>query len=137
VQKLREHRHGRIKIKLSHPKRHSVSIPYEALSRFQAQPSRLLLSKLEPGKSQTKQILIKSTNGELFEIDSISSKKGYVKVVSQQPSSGGIKLIVQVTAPAKKGRSIYFSDDLKIKIKDDETITVRCNGFYPRDKGKS
>jgi hypothetical protein len=137
VQKLRENPEGTIKIKLSHPKQRSVDIHYEILSRFQVQPSRLLLSKIEPGKSQTKQILIKSTNGESFEIDSISSKKGYVKVISQQPSSGGIKLIVQVTAPAKKGRSIYFSDDLKIKIKDDETITVRCNGFYRRDKGKS
>jgi len=137
MQKLREHRHGTIKIKLSHPKQRSVDIHYEILSRFQVQPSRLLLSNLEPGKSQTKQILIKSTNGEPFKIDSISSKKGYAKVVSQQPSSEGIELTVQVTAPPKKGQSIHFRDTLEIKIKDDETITVRCNGFYRRDKSKS
>jgi len=137
TQKLREHMKGTIKIQLSHPKRHSVDIPYEALLRFQAQPSRLLLSKIEPGESQTKQILIKSTSGESFEIDSISSKKGYVKVISQQPSSEAIELTVQVTAPPKEGRSIYFRDALEIKIKDDETVIVPCNGFYLRDKGKS
>ncbi len=137
VQKLREHRNGTIKIKLSHPKQHSVDILYEALSRFQAQPSRLMLSNLEPGKSQTKQILITSTDGGPFEIDSISSKKGYVKVISQQPSSEGIELTVQVTAPPKGGRSIHFRDTLEIKIKDDETVIVPCNGFYLRDKSKS
>jgi hypothetical protein len=137
VQKLRKHPKGTIKIELSHPKQHSVDIPYETLSRFQALPGRLLVSKIKPGDSQTKQILIKNTNGELFEIDSISSKKGYVKVVSQQPSSEGIKLTVQVTAPEKKDRARYFSDDLEIKINSGETVTVRCNGFYSRDTDKS
>lgn len=129
VQKLGERPEGTIKIELSHPKQHSVVIHYETFTKFQAQPSRLLLNKLEPGKPQTREVLIKSTNGEPFKIDSISSKKGYIKVISQKPSSEGIELTVQVTAPAKKGRTIYFSDELKIKI-DDETITVRCNGFY-------
>jgi len=134
IQKLRENPNGTIKIKLSHPKQNSVDIPYKTLLRFEAEPSRLLLSKLKPGKSQTKQILIKSTDGEPFEIDSVSSKKGYVKVISQQASSEGIELTVRVTAPAQKGRSIYFSDELEIKINSGETITVRCNGFYPRTK---
>ncbi|MFW9971484.1 MAG: bifunctional nicotinamidase/pyrazinamidase [Candidatus Odinarchaeota archaeon] len=106
-------------------------IHYETFTKFQAQPSRLLLNKLEPGKPQTREVLIKSTNGEPFKIDSISSKKGYIKVISQKPSSEGIELTVQVTAPAKKGRTIYFSDELKIKIDDALIIVDMQNDFIP------
>lgn len=137
MKKLKWNQDGTIKIKLSHPKQHSVDIHYETLSRFEIQPTSLLLNKIEPGQSQTKQILIKSTNGEPFKIDSISSKKGYIKVISQQPSSDAVELTVQVTAPAKKGRTMYFGDELDIKINGGETITIRCNGFYRRDAGKS
>jgi hypothetical protein len=135
--KLRQYPSGSIQIELTHPKRHSVSISYEVIPPFEAQPKRLLLTKFEPGSSQTAQILITSANGEPFQINSISSKKGFVKVVSQQPSSKGIELTVQVTAPTKKGdRLMYFSDELEIKTNSGEIITVPCNGLYRRSTDK-
>jgi hypothetical protein len=130
VQKLTDYPVGVIGIKLTHSKQHSIGIPYEVIAKFQAKPSRLLLRKIEPNKPQTREVLIESASGEPFEIDSISSEKGYVKVISQKPSSEGVKLVVQITAPERKGRSMYFNDNLNIKIKDYRTITVRCNGFY-------
>ena len=132
TQKLREYPTGSIQIELAYPKQHSVSIPYEAVPKFQAQPNRLLLTKLEAGKPQTGQILITSADGEPFKIASTSSKKGFVKVISQQPRSEGIELTVQVTAPPKKDRSMYFSDELEIKTNSGETITVPCTGLYRR-----
>jgi hypothetical protein len=135
--KLRQYPSGSIQIELNHPKQHSVSIPYEVIPPFEAQPKRLLLTKLEPGSPQTAQITITNTNGEPFKINSISSKKGFVKVISQQPRGEGIELTVQVTAPAKKDdRSMYFSDELEIKTNCGEIITIPCNGLYrqPADK---
>jgi hypothetical protein len=114
-----------------------VSISYEVIPPFEAQPKRLLLTKLESGKPQTAQILITSTSSEQFQINSTSSKNGFVKVISQQPRSEGIELTVQVTAPPKKDdRSIYFSDELEIKTNNGEIITVPCDGLYLRPTDK-
>jgi hypothetical protein len=137
TQKLKEHPSGSIQIELTHPKQHSVGIPYEVIPPFEAQPKRLLLTKLEPGESQTAQILITSSDNEPFEVNSISSKKGFVEVISQQHRSKGIELTVQVTAPPKKDdRSMYFSDELEIKTNSGEIITVPCNGLYHRPTDK-
>jgi hypothetical protein len=131
--KLRQYPNGSIKIELTYSKQHSVSIPYEVIPPFEAQPKRLLLTKFEPGSPQTAQILITSANNKPFKINSVSSKNGFVKVISQQPRSEGIELTVQITAPAKKdNRSIYFSDELEIKINSGEVIAVLCNGLYRR-----
>ena len=132
TQKLRKHPTGSIQIELTHPGQRSISIPYEAIPKFQAQPSKLLLTKLEPGKPQTGQILITSTDGEPFKIDSASSKKGFVKVISKQPRDKGIELTVQATAPTKKEHLLYLSDELEIKTNNGETITVPYIGLYRR-----
>jgi len=132
TRKLKEYPTGSIQIELTLPKQHSVNIPYEVIPPFQAQPKRLLLTKLESGRPQTGQVLITSADGKPFQINSVSSKKGFAKVISQQPRSEGIELTVQVTAPPKKDRSPYFSDELEIKTNSGETITIPCNGLYRR-----
>jgi hypothetical protein len=135
--KLKQYPNGSIQIELTHPKQHSVSISYEVVPPFEAQPKRLLLTKLEPGKPHTAQILITSTSSEPFQINSTSSKNGFVKVISQQPRSGGIELTVEVTAPPKKDdRSMYFSDELEIKTNSGEIIAVPCDGLYLRPTDK-
>jgi hypothetical protein len=132
TQKLKEHPTGSIQIGLTHPKQPSVSIPYEAIQKFQAQPARLMLTRLEPGESQTGQVLITNTDGQPFKIDSISSKKGFAEVVSQQPRGESIELTVRITAPPKKNRLPYFGDELEIKTDSGETITLPCSGLYRR-----
>jgi hypothetical protein len=85
---------------------------------------------IEANKPQIKELLIKNTENKHFEIESISSKQDCIKVISQQPDNDKIRLVLQITPPLMRAEVRYFSGDLFIKIKDDETLTINCRGFY-------
>lgn len=136
MQKLKKCRKGSIRINLTHPKCSYVTIPYEVPPKFQCQPSKIILHNIEPNKPQIKDLLIKSTEKKQFEIESISSKCGYIKVISQEPDNDKIKLKLQITPPPIKAKTRHFSDNLFIKIKNDEKLTVSCSGFYHRNPAK-
>lgn len=133
MSKLKKHRRGGIKFNLTHPRSSLIMLPYQVVEKFQTQPGRIMLTNAEPNESQIKEVLIKNTDKERFEIESISSAKGYAKVISQQPNGNNIKLKVQITPPAAKAKEKHFSDQIRIKIKGDEDLTIRCIGFYRRD----
>ncbi len=136
LQKLKKFRSGSIRINLTHPKCSYVTIPYEVPSKFQCQPSRIVLHNIMPNKPQIKELLIKNTEKKQFEIESISSRRGYIKAISQQPDNDKIKLKLQVTPPPTRAKVSHFSDDLFIKIKNDEKLTIACSGFYARKSVK-
>lgn len=132
MQKLRQHRQGMIKIDLTHPRCKSVMLFYNVATRFQAQPPQITLYNVEPNRPQITEVVIKSTDNVKFEIESVSSMNGYMKIISQQPEGTSIRLGLQITPPEIKAGQSYFSDALTIKIKDDEELTIPCTAFYRR-----
>lgn len=132
MQKLKKCRKGNIRIKLTHPQCSDVTIPYEVPAKFQCQPTRIILHNVEPNKPQIEEMLIKNIIKGPFEIESISSKEGCIKIILQQQDNEHIRLKLQITPPPVGIGAKYFSDDLFIKIKNDEKLTVNCSGFYRR-----
>ncbi|MHC4645495.1 MAG: DUF1573 domain-containing protein [Planctomycetota bacterium] len=136
--KLRKFRRGTMRISLDHPKCKMVAVAYEVPPQFQAKPSRIWLSSVKAGKSQTREIVVTSIRKKPLpsEIGSVSSKKDYVKLVSQEANGESVKLKVQITPPAKAGRKSLFNDSLVIHVTEDESITIPCYGSYARPVSK-
>lgn len=132
IEKLKNNMKGKINISVTHPKCKLVTIAYEAPSQFEIQPRRIIFRNSDPNRPGTKEIIIKSKKNKHFEIESITSKEGITKVLSQDPNNSQIKLKLQVTPPPKNNKSKYFKDAVIIKIKNGERLAVGCTGIYRR-----
>jgi hypothetical protein len=132
TEKLRKAQTGRISIGLAYSQPNAppetLTILFQALSRFSLRPSTLvfLYDKPEPVK---KSLWITNNYGEDFEIESASSKEGYIKVLSQSKVANGYQFALEIAPPAdaKAGR---FTDTFTIKLKGGETLAVPCRGIY-------
>jgi len=130
LSKLENILHGNITIGLTHPKCRRVSIPYSVIARFKLDPSSLLIRKAEPGKTIDRTVWVLNNYKEDFEIESILSKKGYIKVLSKEKWENRYKVELQITPPVPDETQKVFTDILQIKIKDGKELTVRCNGWF-------
>jgi len=133
IDKLKQNLTGTIRIGLSHPDTRQISLSYAALPLYQVSPARLILQNAEPGKKVTRQIWIKSNYQEKVEIESITSKRGYMKVVEREPRGKSIRLTLEITPPPQAtGMTRYLDDRLTIKIKGGQQLSVMLNGWYAR-----
>lgn len=130
MQKLKKYRRGKIKIKVSHPKCKLITLSYEIPPKFQIKPRNIILHNPEPNKPQQRQILIKSRDEKLIGIESITSEKCDVKILSQLHGNNQITLKLEITPPTKKVKPTHFRDSIIIKMKDGEKITIYCIGLY-------
>ena len=130
IEKLRKTRRGIIKIGLTHPKCSYVAIPYEVTAKFQAYPSRIYLDKVSANRPQVREVLIKNRDNENFEIETVSSDNGYATLLSQELNGSDISLKLQITPPAKKNKAGRFSDNIIVKIKNNEELVIKCDGRY-------
>jgi hypothetical protein len=104
----------------------------------------LTLFELEPGKVLRREIWVLG-NYDDFEIESVSSQKGKLKLADMQKVRGpasnwmGVmtddrivtryQLKIDITPPEGAVDTV-FTDILEIKIKGGETIPLDCRGFY-------
>lgn len=130
MKELEKYPTGNVRIFLTHPKCNSITFSYQVVAKFQVQPNRLLLHNVEPNKPLTRELLIKNTDKEQFEVDSVLSKQGYIKVISQDSNDDSVRLKLQIMPPPQKTEKRYFIDSLHVKIKNDEDLIVDCCGFY-------
>jgi len=123
---------GNITIGLTHPKCRSVSIHYSVMPRFNLNPSSLLVQNVEPGQTTNRIVWVVNNYKEDFEIESLTSKAGYIKVLSKEKLGTRYKLELQITPPAPEPNEKLrvFKDSLVIKIKGGKELTVYCRGFY-------
>ena len=100
---------------------------------------------VEPGKALRREIWVLGNYEEDFDINSISSERGYVTVVDKKKIRGAARdwlpaaegdrvltryqLIVDFVPPESDGSPVA-RDDLHIEIAGRETITVPCRGYY-------
>lgn len=140
-EKLRDGAQGRIEIIVNHPECSKVGILYETLGEFKVTPPSVFLLKAEPGKPMIKDnVWVINNYGEDFEIGTLSSKSGYIKVISKEKipktkeQGARYKLKLEVTPPDRTSRARFFTDYLYIGIKGGKKITIKCNGYYLLDK---
>jgi len=130
VERLQKSLNGTFVINLSHPELKYVTLVYSALSRFTINPPRLVSINSEPGKPIKRDVWVLNNYGETFEIESVSSQNGLIKVTSQQKVSKGYQLKVEITPPPIENNKKVFKDVLSVSIKGGEKLAIECNGFY-------
>jgi hypothetical protein len=145
MEKLERNLRGQIRITLTHPETKEVALLYDVLPEFTVTPPQIMLFDLQPGKTVRREIWILGNYKEDFEIESVSSQKGYLELAESEKVKGSARtvtpgvlddrvvtryqLAVDITPPAEKTGTV-LSDELHIKIADGETVRITCRGFY-------
>ena len=139
IEKLKTNLKGNVRINVTHPGSGNINIPYSTMAMFDISRPRVVIQNADPEKPVVKEIWITSNYGDKIEIESISSSKGYMKVLSRENEENSVKLKVQITPPVQAEKSKrYFRDEMKIKIKDNkDDLSINCNGWYPRKPAKT
>ncbi len=129
--KLQKGRSGRITIGVAYSEPNTppdtLTIIYQALSRFTVSPSMLVVLYDKPAAVK-KTLWINNNYGEDFEVESASSNEGYVKVLSQNKTANRYQFSLEITPP--EGQTKRFDDTFTIKLKEGETLEVKCRGIY-------
>jgi hypothetical protein len=133
MEKLRVNPNGIISISLTHPEGNAVTIPFNALPRFQITPPQLIAFNAEPGQPIFRKIWVLNNYGEKFEIESTSSENGIIKVQSQDPINNGYQFMLEIIPPDNEGGT-RFTDVFHLNIKGGEKLKISCRGFYLRKR---
>ena len=129
--KLQEINTGIIQIGVSHPQTKEVVVGFNSLAMFELRPSRIILQNTAPGVMTKREVWIVNNYEQPFEIESITSRNGYMKVVSQKKDGFNIGLAIEITPPIQQEPiRRYITDELNIKIKNGPMLTVRCSGWF-------
>jgi len=131
AERLLQRTNGQIRIKLTHPGCDAVTIPFTVVPRFEVKPPSILIYNAVPQKPTKKAIKLLNNYGGDFEIESVSSEKGYINVLSQERVGKGYKFMLEITPPADTGKK-RFTDVFYMNIKGGEKLRVYCSGFYAK-----
>lgn len=129
MEKLEKNLKGRIYVSLTHPQCDALTILYDVLPKFTINPPLIIAFNAEPQKPILRKVWVLNNYSGDFEIESVSSKDGTIKVRSQEKIRNGYQFEVEITPPAAEGAA-QFTDVLFINIKGDEKLEIACRGFY-------
>jgi hypothetical protein len=146
MEKLKRSPRGQVSIDLTHPECKNIRILYDVSPEFTISPPQLTLFNLKAEQPIRRDIWVMSNNGQDFEIESVSSQRGSMKLVEskkmpptpaeQEAISKGAKagtryqLQIEITPPSLEDKRSILSDVLEVKIKGGDTLTLQCRGFY-------
>lgn len=130
MEKLAKNLRGQISIDLTHPECKNVRILYDVLAEFTVSPPQIMLFDLKAGRPMQREIWILSNYQDDFEIESVSSQKGTIKLVEKKKVDKRYQLKIELTPPPVEGDRAVLSDKLEVKIKGGETLSIQCRGFY-------
>ncbi len=130
MEKLQRNVRGVISINLTHPECSNVRVPYDVLPEFTVNPVHLMVFNLRPEQSIQREVWVLSNYHDEFEIESVSSQKGYMKLQEQKKVGDRYQLQIEITAPAREADATMAADMLEVKIKDGETLSIPFRGFY-------
>ncbi len=135
AEKLQKNLKGRINITLTHPEGNTLTILFDVLPRYTLSPPLIIVFNAEPQTPTEKKISVLNNYGQDFEIESVSSKDGTigVKVLDKTKITKGYQLDLEITPPAA-GDGIKFSDRFTISLKDGQTLSIPCNGYFTKRK---
>jgi len=137
VEKLKKVSRGRIEIGITHPQCNTVTTLFNMRPRFKINPRSITVREAKPGAPIVRKVQILNNYEENFEIASVSSKKGAVRVLSQERLYNGYELELNITPPAAEATTRVFSDVFFVNIKGAERLEIPCSGFYSGQAGFS
>ena len=128
--KLEQNMRGRVSIDLTHPECNNVELMYDVLPEYTISVPSIMMFSLKAGKAEAREIWILSNYEDDFEIESVSSQKGIIKLVEKTKVGNRYQLRIEVVPPPRERGALVVSDTLEIKIKDGKTLTIPLRGFY-------
>ncbi|MHC4544987.1 MAG: DUF1573 domain-containing protein [Planctomycetota bacterium] len=137
VEKLQKGLRGQIEIGLTHPECKKVTIIFDTLAEFKIDPRVIYVREAVPQKPVTKKVWIFSNYKEDVEVESTSSKKGIVKVLTREKVRNGYQFELQITPPTAESKARVFTDVFSVKLKGDQQLQITCYGIYARKTAKS
>jgi len=123
---------GRIEIGLTHPECKTLTIGLNALPRFSVAPHPVVVHNAEAKRPVTKKVRIQNNYKDDFELESVFSKNGTVKVLSNKRLIDGYELELSITPPDTINQTGVFSDVVFVKVKGGGNLEIPCSGFYLR-----
>jgi len=123
---------GRIEIGLTHPECKTISVGIRTLPKFKIWPRSLIVRGMKTQEPIVKKLRILNNYDEDFELESLWSKNGAVKVVSNAVVKNGYELELEITPPASKDIKRIFNEKFFVKIKDGHQLEIPCNVFYSK-----
>ncbi len=130
MEKLQRNLRGQIIISLTHPECSNVRLLYDVLPEFTINPVQLMLFNLKANQGIQRDIWILANYDDEFEIESVSSQKGTVKLLEQTKKGNRYQLRVEVTPPVPENERSVLSDVLEVKVKGKDKLSIAVRGFY-------
>jgi hypothetical protein len=130
IEKLGKGPKGQVEIGLTHPGCKNLSIIFDALPEFKVEPRVVYVREAEPNKPETKEVWIFSNYNEDIEIESTSSKKGTIKVLTQEKARNGYKFELQIIPPEAPSKGRVFTDVFSVKLKGGQQLQLTCYGIF-------
>jgi len=137
VEKLRAKTRGTLQIKLTHPKAKLITISYTVLAEYVVLPKSIIVRKAVPDEPVNKQIVIKNSYNRPFNVESTSSKNGYVKVINQSEQDNSYRFQLEIIPPPLTARGLYFRDLFSVNIVNGPKLDIAIVGYYAKDAGKA
>ena len=112
-----------------------IYVPFTVVPRFETQPRSIIIRDAEPNKPVVRKgVWVLNNYDEQFEVESTSSQKGTIKVLSMEKGehNNGYKFTLEITPPPRDDdrRRRIFTDVLFVQIKDGPKIRIDCRGLY-------
>lgn len=130
MEKLPRNVRGVISIDLTHPECGNVRVPFDVLPEFTVNPVHLMVFNLRPEQPVQRDVWILSNYRDDFELESVSSQKGTIKLINKKKVDNRYQLQVEIAVPAREGTDTMVADVLEVKIKDGGTVSIPFRGFY-------
>ena len=123
---------GRIEIGLTHPECNTISVGISTLPKFKIAPRSIIVRGMATQQPIVKKLRILNNYDEDFELESFSSSKGAVRVLSNTIVPNGYELELEITPPASKNKKRIFTEKFFVKTKEGPHLEIPCNVFYSK-----
>jgi hypothetical protein len=97
--------------------------------RFKITPPQLIVLKAQPQKPVIRKVWVLSNYGDAFEVESVSSHNGIIKVLKQEKLGSGYQFEVEITPPDAQSQG-RFTDTFVVNLTGGEKLAITCRGFY-------
>lgn len=132
MEKLAQNLYGRIDIDIDHPECKTISVSVSTLPQFRITPRAIIVRGSASQQPIVKKLSILNNYNEDFELESVWSTKGMVKVVSNSIVNDGYELELEITPPVVGGKRSTLSEKFFVKTKEGLQIEVPCNVYYTK-----
>lgn len=121
---------GRIEIGLDHPECKTISVGINTLPKFKITPRSIIVRGMASKEPKVQKLRILNNYKEDFNLDTVWSSKGTIKVLSNAAIPDGYELELEIRPPASKDTKRIFTETFYVKTKEGLQLEIPCNVFY-------